>query len=264
MQSYINENRQKRKKLAFKIKICGSFIFLSLFIIGVVYLIIYSPLLQIKNINSVVLEGDIRNFNEIISDLNFFFAARSRIASILGAGNILIWENQAEDFLKYQPAISSLTIRKDYFKRTVDINIEGRKKFGVFCSIIECWWFDKKGVVFEKASRIEGEIIYNINDLSNRKLEIGERILPQNFFDNAIKIFEVMEEIGFNIRTLNIDDLELQEAHIESLLIPKIYFSLRFAPKFNNDIFKNFKEIGLQKIEYIDLRVENRIYYKLK
>ena len=264
MQSYINEKQQKRKKLILKIKIYGSFIFLVLLIIGIFYLFIYSPLFQIKKIDSNLSKGDIKDFDKIKSDLAFFFATRSKTASILGTSNMLIWKNYAEDFLKYQPTISNLTIEKDYFNRTININIENRKKFGIFCSIAECWWFDKNGIIFEKASRIEGEIIYNINDLSNRKLEIGEIILPRNFFNNAIKIFEVIEEIGLSIKTLNINSLELQEAYIESPLIPRIYFSLRFAPNLNNTVFQNLKEVELQKIEYIDLRVENRVYYKLK
>ena len=264
MQSYINEKQQKRKKLVLKIKIYSSFILLSLLTIGIAYLIIYSPLFQIKNINGGVFKGDIRNFDKIISELKLFLATRSKIASILGTDNILIWKNQTEDFLKYQPAIDNLTIEKNYLNRTIKINIDGKQKFGVFCSSIECWWFDKEGMIFKKASQVEGEIIYKINDLSRKKIEIGEIILTRKLFDNAIKILKVLEETGLNIKTLNINGLELQEAYIESALIPKIYFSLRFAPNLNNAVFQNLKEIGLQKIEYIDLRVENRVYYKLK
>lgn len=264
MQSYINEKQQKRKKLDFKIKIYSFFILLSFLIIGIAYVIIYSPLFQIKNINKDVFKGEVREFDKIISDLKLFFATRSKTSSILGASNILVWKNQVEDFLKYQPAINNITIEKDYLNRAININIDGRQKFGVFCSTVECWWFDKNGIIFEKAPQVEGEIIYKINDLSGRKLEIGEIILARKLFDNAIKVFKTLEETGLNIKTLNMDNLELQEAYIKSPSIPKIYFSLRFTPDFNNEIFKNLKEIGLQKIEYIDLRVENRVYYKTK
>ncbi|MEK7636032.1 MAG: hypothetical protein AAB405_02995 [Patescibacteria group bacterium] len=264
MQSYINEKQQKRKKLIFKIKIYSSFILLSFIIIGIAYVIIYSPLFRIKNINKGVLKGDIQDYDKIISDLELFFVTRSKITSILGTDNILIWENKTDDFLKHQSIINNLTIKKDYLNRTININIDSRQKFGVFCSSIECWWFDKEGIILKKAPKIEGEIIYKINDLSEKKLEIGEIVLTKKLFDNAIKIFKASAEVGLNIKTLNIDNFTLQEAYIESASIPRIYFSLRFAPNFNTTIFQNLKEIGLQKIEYIDLRVENRVYYKLK
>lgn len=264
MQSYINEKQQKKKKLIFKIKIYVFFVFLLFLLISIAYIIIYSPLFQVKNINKGILKGDIDNFDKIIFNLKLFFETRSKLSSILGANNILIWKNQTEDFLKYQPLIDNLVIDKNYSNRTININIDGKQKFGIFCSSAECWWFDGKGMIFKKSSQAEGEIIYKINDFSERKLKIGEMILTQKLFDNAIKIFKALEETGLNIKTLNISDFELQEAYIESASIPRIYFSLRFVPDFNNEIFKNLRKAGLQNIEYIDFRVENRVYYKTK
>lgn len=268
MQPYIREKQEKRKKLIFKLKLYGSFIFLFLSIIGITYVIIYSSLFQIKDINRGILKGDVKDFDKTVFNLKFFFATNSKISSILGADNILIWKNQAKDFIKYQPTISDLTIKKDYLNKIISINIDSRQKFGALCSNvnlnIECWWFDENGIIFKEAPQIEGEIIYKINDLSGKKFKIGEMALPQNLFDNVIKIFKVLEEIKLSVKTLNIYSLELQEGYIESPLMPKIYFSLRFAPNFNNAIFQNLKEIGLQKIEYIDLRIENRVYYKTK
>lgn len=264
MQSYINEKQHKQKKMVFKIKIYSSLTLLFFLIIGIVYVIIYSPLFQIKNINSGVLKGEVRDFDKIISDLKLFFVTRSKTSSILGASNILVWKNQTEDFLKYQPLIDNLVIDKNYSNRTININIDSKQKFGIFCSSAECWWFDGKGMIFKESSQAEGEIIYKINDFSERKLKIGEMILTQKLFDNVIKIFKALEEAELNIKTLNISDFELQEAYIESASIPRIYFSLRFAPDFNNEIFKDLRKTGFQNIEYIDFRVENRIYYKTK
>jgi len=46
--------------------------------------------------------------------------------------------------------------------------------------------------------------------------------------------------------------------------LPKIYFSLRFDPGFGLSAIESLKSTGLDKIDYIDLRVENRAYYKAK
>ncbi len=45
---------------------------------------------------------------------------------------------------------------------------------------------------------------------------------------------------------------------------PKIYFSLKADPIFGLSALTSFKNIDLAKTDYIDLRVPNRAYYKLK
>ena len=77
-----------------------------------------------------------------------------------------------------------------------------------------------------------------------------------------IKIFEILEKSGLKIKSLKLEDIALQEIITDSS--PKIYFSLRIEPNFALAALQSLENIGFEKMEYIDLRVENRAYYKMK
>ncbi|MBI3638427.1 hypothetical protein HY227_01640, partial [Candidatus Wolfebacteria bacterium] len=66
--------------------------------------------------------------------------------------------------------------------------------------------------------------------------------------------------------SLELKNLEFQEIVADPAVnsLPMVYFSLRTDPIFGLSAIESLKKIGLQKLEYIDLRVENRAYYKLR
>lgn len=112
----------------------------------------------------------------------------------------------------------------------------------------------------------EGQLINKVNDFSGRLLKLGEPILDKKFANNIFKIFEILEKSDLKIKSLKLEDIALQEIIADSgtSLLPKIYFSLRFNSEFALTAIESLKKNGLEKIEYIDFRVENRAYYKLK
>ena len=276
---YLDERQQKRRRRLLKFKIYGGIFLFFILAVGAAYLIVYSPLFQIKQIT---VDGKEVDGKEIIEDLKNFFAGQSKIASFLGAGNILIWDNKKLAEFHKNPKIADLTIEKDYFKRQIKISIKERERFGMWCpapsagnaSTTEanfasqstkgegCFWFDKNGVIFAEAPFVEGNLINNVDDFSGRSFKLGESVLGEKFFSNLLKIFEVLEKTGLGIKSLKLEKLEFQEIITESS--PKIYFSLRIDPGFTLAAIDSMKNLGLEKIEYIDLRVENRAYYKLK
>lgn len=272
---YLDDKEIKKRKFIFKLKLYGISIVFLFLIIGAGYLTAYSSFFKINNISLIDAENKQANINEIIKDLSDSFSKKSKISSFLGADNILIWQNKPnEDFFKEHPIITNLIIEKDYLKRKIKINMDEKERFGIWCqqlttdnlqlTINNCFWFDENGVIFEKAPIIEGEMIYKITDYSNRELTIGNRVLDENLFNNLILIFKILERAELNLKTLRLDNLNTQEITTESPLMPKIYFSLRFDPDFSLNVFENLKKTDLKKIEYVDLRIKNRAYYKLK
>ncbi len=284
MKFYVDEKERKRQRRILKLKIYGGIAAFFVLIAGSGYLIVYSPLFQIKNINSED-EG-------LIEQLKSYLASQSTIARILGPNNILIWTDKTDPFVKERPEIAELTIEKDYFERQIKITVKERERFGVWCTAQTetdftrtntgntekisppesalspresiCFWFDKSGVIFAEAPAMEGELINKIYDSTNRELKPGDKILEENLLGNLLKIFEVLQKSALSMKNLYLQDLSLQEISVESPLLPQIYFSLRFNPESTLPAIQSIKELGLAKIEYIDFRVENRAYYKLK
>lgn len=227
-------------------------------------------------------------FNQkLISDFKAFFTAHSKINSFLGVDNILTWNEKSipDDYLiKNYPQIAEFKMEKDYIERSVEVSLTKRQKLGVWCKMDkiqegaatstasnglvspDCFWFDKEGVAFAEAPAAEGNLIYKINDFSGRPLELGDSVLEKKFLTNLIKIFEVLEKADLKAESLRLENLALQEIIAEPVagFSPKIYFSLKSDPIFGLSALTSFKNIDLAKIDYIDLRVPNRAYYKLK
>lgn len=261
---YFDDKEIKKQKFIFKLKLYGILIVFLFLLLGAGYLITYSHFFQINDIALIDAENKQANANEIIKDLKDSFNKKSKLTSFLGANNILIWQNNPDEtFFKNHPKIIDLTIKKDYLNRKIEINMDERGKLGVWC-LLSCYWFDEDGIIFEEAPLVEGEIIYKIIDSSNRELMLGDRVLDENLFNNLILIFKTLEKSGLNLKTLRLENLSAQEIVVESPSMPKIYFSLRFDPDFSLSVFENLKKTNLEKVEYIDLRIKNRAYYKLK
>lgn len=264
------EKEKKRRKFYAKLLFFGGLVFLSSFFAGGIYLIRYSGFLQVKKIEISGVQSV--NSAELLADLKNFLVRKSKIASFLGADNILVWQTDVSPFLNNYPLFKNFGIKTDYFSRKINIEAKERERTGIWClnNILgndennDCFWFDNDGVAFSRAPLVETEILIKVNDSSGRNLKIGDLVLPQNFFENLTAIFKVLEESNLKVKTLNIGDLSLAEISTEkSNLNPRIYFSLRFNPEFSMAAINSLKNSGKwNKIGYVDFRVENRVYYK--
>jgi len=105
-----------------------------------------------------------------------------------------------------------------------------------------------------------------MNDYSKRALRAGDLVLPDNLFQNFLKIYAVLDKIGLKTNNLSLENIDWQEIILEPANnTPKIYFSLRFDPISLISAVDSLKQDpGFNKLLYIDLRTENRVYYKLK
>lgn len=258
---YFDEKKSRKRQVIFKLKIYGGLFAFLLLIIGFSYLAVYSPIFQLKNIELV---GN-RDFkaDELVQELKTFFINQSKLASILGPNNILIWKKDVSQFKKSNPKIADLIITKDYPNRKIKIEIKEREKFGIWCiTTNSCSWFDRNGIIFAEAPFVEGALINKVSDFTNRQLVIGDKVFEQRFLGNLLKIFKVLEESDLGTGFLKLENLDFQEIIFSHPLGFKIYFSLRIDPGFTLAGIRSVKETRLDKIDYIDFRVENRVYYK--
>jgi cell division septal protein FtsQ len=252
---YFDERHLKKRRRKMKIRIfCGAATFFAL-AIGAAYLAVWSPLFQI---GQITVDADNGN---LIENLKIFFVNKTEIARFLGPDNILIWSNDLGGFAK-NPEIAGLKIEKDYSGRQIKISVQQREKFGIWCLDNGCLWFDGNGAVFGEAPQAEGNLINKVRDFSGKNLNPGSFVLEEKFMGNLAKIFYFLGKSGLGIRSLELKNNEFQEVETDSS--PKIYFSLRFDPFFGLAAVNSLRQFGLDKVDYIDLRVENRAYYKLK
>lgn len=203
---------------------------------------------------------------DIITALQAQIFGGSYVRHLLGFRNFLIWPEEIEDPGRFLPQIKSMEVKKYYWKGRIEVSVTEREPYGIWCSgegAEECFWFDDEGYILRRGFRSEGSIIKSVNDYSGRTLGLGGVVLAGNFFANLKSAFDALEKSGINPRYAELRDLGLEEISVKTSDGPVVKFSLRFPAGGTEDILTMLRSSGsFGKLQYVDLRVQNRAYYK--
>lgn len=242
----------RRKKRKSKKRII---IFLTIFLFALLILsLILSPIFELKEIS-------VQGNQEVDAE---------EIKSIITSGNILFLtaKELGNDLLESFPKISEVKVEKNIIKRTVSIVISERESVGITCkeNTGNCFYFDKNGFIFEDAPQTSGSLILLIKDFSATEFLIGKKIYSEEVTAMVAEIKEYLAS-SVNIKTDWFEIHTIPPKEIKTIT-PKGWYIL-FDP--TRDIKKqlsilktalNEKIKDVADIEYIDLTIENRIYYK--
>ena len=191
-----------------------------------------------------------------------FFAKQSAFTTwLFGNRNIFALKSEklSASLLETFPPIKDVQIEKGIRDRSLSINITEREKFGLWCAT-SCVWFDENGIAFQDGLQTEGNLIYRIHDLSGKAVQLGTHIFPEYGLQNLFHIYDFLEQINWTTKTLILENEILEELRTPSIQgSPVIYFNLTNNPLYAVD---SVRDIQTSVTEYIDLRVESRIYYK--
>ena len=277
---HFRESRRRQRTLFFVFLIA-----VYLVSVAVLWTIIYSPLFRVKNVE---ITGNKNVPSEDIMTLMKADIYRGSFTKrALGMRNILIWPQKfSEDILKFYPEVKSASVEKNYLERKIRIVVEEKQPFGVWCLkglagadanttavSSDCFWFDSDGIIFKKAMEVEGNLIISLNDYSQKNLGLNRKILPDRFVSNIFSIFKAVSQSGLRVKEMRFNNLSLEEMEVDTYnglptgsslkAGPKIYFSLRFPADNIPDIINSLKEkSSFNGLQYVDFRVENRVYYK--
>jgi hypothetical protein len=73
----------------------------------------------------------------------------------------------------------------------------------------------------------------------------------------------VLRASGLGVQDIELNDLSLQEVDVQTANGPTIYFSLQFpADEYLPVIQKLMLQSNFDKLQYIDCRTENRLFYR--
>jgi len=228
---------------------------ISLFVLaGLTYALFLSPIFKIKEV--VVLGNQKISQEEIKNNLN--------------CDNILLTTNKnvKSRLLKRIPEILDLKISKNLFKRKLEINIQERETIGILCKqdTSDCFYFDKNGIVFENAPNTNGSLIILIKDYSQRDLKLGEAAVDLSIIDTITIIKEeLFQKIGIGVSSFDIESYPTEKLRVITGESWYILFSLKRDIKSQLSALKvalDEKISNRMGLQYVDLRIENRIYYK--
>ena len=252
------KNRKKRSSLKI-------YFFVGLFfclLAGLIYTAVWLPYFWIENIN---IENDMT------------YVSCLEIEKLIPKKSIfLIPINQIKnEILDKYSEIKIVEIKKE-FPNTINIKIEERKNIGVWCQIEldeiatstekmiekkinECFYFDSDGIIFREASLIKGGLVLNVYG-TEKLIKIRDEIMSPELVEFILFIREKLPEI-----------IDFEIVSFENLVATtnrgyQIYFNPTYSARSQLEalrisIQKEIKQ-ELDSLEYIDLKIEGRVYYK--
>ena len=268
----VSERRRKQKErkeifLGIAIFLAGYFVCFAIF-----SLFMRSPFLQLDDVKingaSSVPQGEILSLLQasIANKSGSIDGSRSTWRELLGFKNMLTWPSTiSSGTLSLIPQLASLSISKNYFSRTITVNVSERQPFAVWCSMPadDCFWFDQNGVIFSRTLDTQGSAILIVHDYSHNELAVNGKVLPDQFLANFISIAQVLKASELPLGTVSLQDLSLQELDVTTPNGPSIRFSLRYPATDDLAALESLiARPDFNKLQYIDFTVQDRAYYK--
>ncbi len=257
---------QKRYKINFqKAKII--FLLTLFLILALSYVFLFSPIFKIEQIN---ISGNKTIKDEQIKDsLNSFL--NKQILIFFDRNNLfLATSSKIKNILSSQfSKIASVQINKSLVKRFINLKIVERKEVGIFCREKKCYYIDQQGIAFEKAPETKGTLILVIKDNSQSLIKIGDRIIEKDELTSLVQIKQrLTSQLGLGVLNFEIEANALRD--LRASINQGWYILFDWTKDLEKQV-EALKLILSEKIkkdrinlEYVDLRIEGRAYYKVK
>lgn len=248
----------------------GSACLLLLLLIGLWYVVFSTDLLRVQKME---VKGTV-----LVERTELLYALSTKLTNgvmpaLLGPDNILFWmfRGSEPERIDAIPLVAHLSFTPRLFTRAVEVTVEERKLFGVWCAadpvssvIPPCYGFDREGIAFSEVPWVNGNLILRVHDGNPRPLVLGFPVLPRplwmkNFFDTV----EVFSEERLPVMEFTMKPFALREWSATLASGTAVYFSLDFVPENLAAILESFKvkpDFGM--LTYLDLRVPNRVYFR--
>lgn len=283
-QHYLSDLPKRRRRRRVILWLISLGILLWLFVFGMFWILFQSPFFRIQEVrvegNSTVAEADIRG---VIDRAIFHQKGWRGIFPVVS--RIFSWPDRLTDSdLAFLPRLKEVVIQKNYPARRIAVRVVEREPLGIWCfagnaqvavaatstgphAPFECGWFDREGVLFERAPRAEGSLIQSVDDYSGSAFHLRSTVLPSEFMAPFFSVLQVIRASGVSAKEIRVEDLELAELKVKTYEGPELYFSLRFPADFALPALQSLftpstSSVPFANLNYVDFRVEHRAYYK--
>ncbi len=270
-------SERKKKKTVSKIK---KFIrlmlirdmLIMLFLAVSIYSFIFSDFLEITEIK-VINDGTIapEDISREISreiDGKYFKIISKRNFIFFNSGNIE--KKLKNDFKK----IKAISIDRN-FPNKINIKIQERNLILSLCSKGECYFIDERGYAYEKMSSdlsfINRSETIELIDESGKEIFENEYVLLPSYIEFIVAIADVLKK-DTDVEILN--EYRTKSRISEELIVQTkkgwdIYFNAKVPIEKSIQTLKTLLNRhlllrDLHELEYIDLRSENKVFYRMK
>ncbi|MBI2054886.1 MAG: FtsQ-type POTRA domain-containing protein [Candidatus Sungbacteria bacterium] len=261
---------QKRQALFTKTRLAliGVLILLGLLYLGA-YKLLRLPYFQIMDIKIegliMIPESDIRKFMESgLSGDKWHLIPKS---------NILFFSPRSASIAlgKAYPAVREVTIKK-IFPREVSVAIQERTLFAIYCArsgeVESCFFMDRDGVLFRQSPNIQGTLILKFaSDAASPSL--GASIFtPEEIVKFESWLEEFKNKVGLRVSSFQFKQNSPKDIWLGTDGGFYVIVTKDSEPSKTAEIVKTVLDNEVKnnraKLEYIDARFGNKVFYKLK
>lgn len=256
--------------LALKVVYYGLFLLLAF---GVVYFFFFSEWMQV---GSVLVEGNRTTDKKLVLDVTEPYLHKKRFFLFPSDNFFFVPTAQIErEILGSFKRVSKVEVKRS-FPRTIVINLEEKKAVLLFCGNPGCVWVDEEGVAYNKSSYSEAladssEVVI-VQDSSHSDLPVGQLATDPANVDFANRLWHIFpDKIGKELEYMSTPlpgALEIRAHTKEGWTVfldmtLDLEKNLELLSQVLEEEFKDKPE-GTTCLDYIDLRVVDRVFYKMK
>ncbi len=242
------------------------------FVTAVIYVLFFSPFLGIKNIylqgtSEIKYEEVYQEADRILSEKYFRFIPKDNL--------ILVPEEEIKSrLLNNFKKISSVEIKK-YFPDRIEIKIVERKTLFIWCSSGYCHIIDEKGYAYMGADfeseQLKQNHLINLVDDSSKSVATGDKVLKEEYINFVVNLRdELRKETGleitdeFHTQSRMAEEVKVATSEGWQLIFSSVIPIDNSLQSLKTFLEKQVNEDNRNKLEYVDLRAENKVYYKFK
>ena len=199
---------------------------------------------------------------------------QTKVTDLLAGGLFPLWpeenilflspENIAENIKSQFSAIDQIAIRRDFLNRILRINIKERDSWAVWCSE-KCFYLDSSGVIFQPAPQFFGDLVLKITYKRAENFNLGDTVIAKETLRKLEGFISgIKNKNSFYVKTAEILPGPTFWLYADSGLKIILDNETDFERALENfQIFTNsFPEKKLQTTDYVDLRFNDKTFYK--
>lgn len=261
IQKYKEESRlRKRKRLIHKG--LATLIIVAIALAGLVYLFFFSKVFEIKT--AQISQDAPSQLAKLVNDwLDRKALGISRRNNILFVSVVKLTSLITAQF----PELDSIAVKKT--GHTLAISFELRKPIGVWCLTAQkkCFNFDRNFIAYAVSGPTSGPLLISVNDNRDKEVKLGSVIDGLVWLRNIETAKDSLTNKGINIAEFSIPAGSFDEFGARATEGWRIMFSnqTNIAEQVNSlaDFLKQkISTARRSQLEYVDLRIQDRIYYK--
>ena len=235
------------------------------------YMLFFSNYLKIGQINiKGVEELDSAQIRSVVEE-----SQQGKFLKTIPRDNFLLIssKNLQQKLLTEFKKIKTVSVIKK-FPDTLEINLQERKALLLLCSGEQCFLIDENGIAYSQADFDSPEIaqnhLINITDNSGGKIEIGSQVMDQAYIQYVSSLKGQLQALGVEIvQEYWTPALVADEIDVRTGETTELYFSTQFPLERATKVLdlvlkKELAKLQLSDLGYLDLRTENKVFYKLK